>query len=130
MATATESFAAMSLGVSQTMTLWTALMPPLAELRETTSWDDPNLALTVRHTELVVGAVALSIGAVGSAAFRTSAPLIATLVTFGVLAFAYEYTLRSEPIESRPIGELPMAPTAYDETESSDHHAESELSHE
>jgi hypothetical protein len=127
MATATESFAAMSLGVSQTMTLWTALMPPIAELRETTDVDNPNLALNVRHTEMVVGAVALSIGAVGSAAFHTSAPLIATAVTFGVLAFAYEYTLRSEPIESEPIAALPMAPTASNDDPESQPMPESEL---
>ena len=90
--TGTE-FAAISLAAAQGMGAWIALMPSLDTLSKG-DIDDDEFRVQVRNREVIVGAVTVSVGALGSYMLGSSGPLIASVVIIAALAGAYEIALR------------------------------------
>ena len=92
-----SNFPAVSLGVTQTLMLWTTLTPELSEVRAANPGSDPAFAAEVRHAEIVAGSIALLIGVIGSVSMKSADPFIASATTVLGLAIAYEITLNAPP---------------------------------
>lgn len=83
-----------TLGVTQTIALWTVLIPPVSEVRRTTPGEDPDFADDVRNSEAIVIAVSLVVASIMSKLEGSLMPLVATAFLLFTLVAAYEYTLR------------------------------------
>lgn len=95
-------FAAISLAAAQGMGAWIALMPSLDSMTKG-DIDDDQFRIHVRNREIIVGAVTLAVGALGSYALRSSGPIIASAVIIAALAAAYEVALRLDTGEITPF---------------------------
>lgn len=85
-----------TLAITQTVALWTVLMPDLHEVRRHTPGQAPEFADDVRQAEMVIGVTSVVVGYVASRIEKSWTPLLAsTMVTFTLIA-AYEYTLRKD----------------------------------
>jgi len=93
---ATE-FTAVSLGITQSLLLWTDLMPSLTEIKNG-SHADMHLVSNMRHTEIVVSGIALLVGGVSSVILKSPLPVFATASTIVGLIAAYELTLAAPPV--------------------------------
>lgn len=86
-----------TLAITQTVALWTVLMPSIHDVRHYTPGDSPSFADDVRQAELVIGVVGVTVALVASRIENSWTPLVASVLLIGSLVIAYEYTLRKHP---------------------------------
>lgn len=91
-----EELTAVALGMTQALTLWTALAPNIDDVR-CSSPSDADMTDRLRTAEMVVGGMAVLVGTISALHMHSLMPLAATGVTvLGIIA-AYELTLRKQP---------------------------------
>jgi len=98
---AARDFTPLALGMTQTIAICTAMLPPITEVRRASD-HDVSYATEVHAAEAVAAAVALSVGAVTSLAVKDTGPLIASAVIVGALVVAYEISLRKPATRANP----------------------------
>lgn len=91
-----------TLALTQTVALWTVLMPPLHDVRHYTPGAAPEFADDVRQAELVIGVTSIAVGFIASRIENSWTPLVASSLLVFTLVGAYEYTLRKQPSETPP----------------------------
>jgi hypothetical protein len=84
------------LAVTQSVTLFTAMLPPLVEVRQG-SQDDPEFAGDVRTGEAVAALLTVGVGAVASSVVGNAVPFAISVFAAATLVGVYEYTLRGKP---------------------------------
>ena len=89
-----KGFTGSTFAIAQTTMLWTTLILPLHDVKHTSPGVDPVTASDIRYAEVVASGVSLSIAAVTSRMERTWTPFLMSALLLGILAVAYEYTLR------------------------------------
>lgn len=90
-----EAVASMTLvSTTQTLTVFTALMPPLREVRQS---NDPVLRDSVRTAEITATVIAGILGFGVSLATGSTTPFLVTLLTCGMFAGTYEFILSTTP---------------------------------
>lgn len=94
MKNSSEAFGAVSLGVVQSLSLWTTLMPPINDVRKNNPGTNPGFAAEMRDAEIIAGGVAILVGVIGSVSMKSYAPVIASSTTVLGLILAYEVTLQ------------------------------------
>lgn len=91
-------FAAVGLAITQGVGLWLAFAPsPNEVLINDVNDDDYRVAL--HHSEVVIGALCVTTGALGSIILKSPLPLLASVGIIAALAVAYEVTLRIELVD-------------------------------
>jgi hypothetical protein len=87
-----QAASAILLSVSQSVVVFTALLPPLAEVRKG-SKADPNIRDDVRVGELAATTLVIGIGIIASGVAGTPAPVMASIVCALALVALYETVL-------------------------------------
>lgn len=87
-----------TLSVTQTVALFTVIMPPVAEINRTS----PDVPFTsdVRQSMLVAGGLSIAVSLVNSHLDGSWTPLVVTSLLVTVFIVAYEYTMRKP---GRPV---------------------------
>lgn len=88
------------LSVTQSVGVFTTVLPPFAEVRKTVG--DPGVTNDVRMGEAVASALVISIGLIASAMVKDPAPAMIAIVAAGGMVVMYESILRQTPKESMP----------------------------
>lgn len=83
-----------TLGITQTVSLFTVLMPPVTDINRHRPDDDHPFTSDVRQAELIAGGLSLTVGVVLSRVENSWTPFTVTAFLVAALIFAYEYTLR------------------------------------
>lgn len=91
-----------TLSVTQTISLFTVLMPPITDIHHHNGDSSHPFATDVRQAELVAGTLSLSVAAIMARIEDSWTPFIATSILVAVLIGSYEYTLR-KPGYSAPL---------------------------
>ena len=89
-----EVATSVGLGMTQAITLWLALTPPIKEVYDENGTDAQFIG-RMRNGELIAGGSSLGVGLVASLLSKSALPLLVSLATIGVLFMSYEYTLYS-----------------------------------
>lgn len=84
-----------TLGITQTLSLWTALAPDIHEVRKADPVNSHTTVQSLRTAELVVGTLAVVIATTAAMYINSPVPLIATGITILGVVVAYELTLRN-----------------------------------
>jgi hypothetical protein len=87
-----QAASAILLSVSQSVVVFTALLPPFAEVRKG-SKADPNMRDDVRLGELAASALVIGIGVIASGVADSPAPAMASVVCALALVALYETVL-------------------------------------
>jgi hypothetical protein len=82
-----------TLSVTQTVTLFTVLMPSVSDVNRHMPDDNHPFTADVRQSELIAGVLSLSVGAIMSRIEHSWTPFIAAAFLVAILIAAYEYTL-------------------------------------
>lgn len=82
-----------TLAVTQTISLFTVLMPPITDVHRHNPEADHPFASDVRQAEFVAGGLSLSVAAIMSRIEGSWLPFVAASFLVAVLIGAYEYTL-------------------------------------
>lgn len=93
---ANAEFSDVAIAVSIGAGAWFAAMPALKEVRATSS-SDSDYCLAMRHTEVCVAILTISVGIIGSVMLKDKAPAIAAVATVAGLVVFYEATFRMNP---------------------------------
>lgn len=88
-----NAVAGSTLALTQTVTVWTILMPPIWEVRENTPGRDPGFADDMRQTECVAGLISVAVGYIMTKVEHSWNPLICSTLLVLTLIAAYEYVL-------------------------------------
>jgi hypothetical protein len=89
-----------TLGITQAITLYSAFLPDLADVRR-------GDIRGVREGEYAAGGITVLIGLLGSAVSKTPIPFLASIIIGGALVLAYEQAVRSSqtaPLNPPPEG--------------------------
>jgi hypothetical protein len=87
-----QAASAILLSVTQSVVVFTALLPPFAEVRKGHK-SDPNIRDDVRLGELAASALVIGIGVIASGVAGTPAPAMASVVCAFALVALYETVL-------------------------------------
>jgi hypothetical protein len=104
-----HSIAGTTLAITQTLTVWSVLMPPITEVRENTPGRSPTFTDDMRQTEAVAGTVAVGIGYLMTKLTNTWEPLVYSAMFVTLLIMAYEYVLHTD---NRHLSVIRKAETA------------------
>lgn len=89
-----QSASAILLSVSQSVVVFTALLPPFAEVRKADKTDQ-DMMNDVRLGELAASALVIGIGMIASGVAGSPAPVLASAVCAVALVGMYEGVLRN-----------------------------------
>lgn len=88
------------LSVTQSVGVFTAVLPPFGEVRKTMG--DPATVNDVRMGEMVASGVVISIGLIASLMVDSPIPAMIAIGASGAMVLMYESVLQSTPREARP----------------------------
>lgn len=92
-----DSTNAVLLSVTSSVGVFTAILPPLADVRK--SVGNADMVNDVRMGEAAAAALVIGIGLVGSSLTKSPVPAMASVVFAGVLVCLYESVLVATPKE-------------------------------
>lgn len=87
-----QAASAILLSVSQSVVVFTALLPPFADVRKGNK-ADPNMRDDVRMGELAASALVIGIGIIASGVAGSPTPAMASVLCAVALVFMYETVL-------------------------------------
>jgi len=87
-----QEASALLLSVTQSIAVFTALLPPFAEVRKGNK-ADPSIRDDVRMGEVAASALVIGIGVIASGVAGSPTPAMASIACAGVLVFMYETVL-------------------------------------
>lgn len=86
--------AAILLSVTQSVVVFTSLLPPFAEVRKADE-HDADMRADVRMGEIAASTLVVGIGVIASAVTKSPLPAMASIVCAVILAAMYESVLRN-----------------------------------
>lgn len=103
MADSAQTVSVTMLSVTSAVGVFTALLPPLKEVRQAVSSnsDYKSTIEDVRMAELAAGGVAIAVGITASSLSGTPVPAIASVVAALLIVGMYESILRATPVEKK-----------------------------
>ena len=104
-----------TLAATQSISLFTTLLPPLTDVRRADPVENPDIAADVRMGEIAAVSITLGLGAVTSALTKSNIPVITAAFASLGLVFLYEWTLRHDRPMERPAATVVTLVPAYEE---------------
>lgn len=86
------------LAVTQSVTVFSSLLPPVSEVRKATS-ADVSVLHDVRTAEFMAAGIVVGIGLVASALTKSPVPAMVAIIGAGALLCMYEGILQKTPTE-------------------------------